>query len=337
MANNDDFAIVVGIGRYSRFSQPLQSPDNDASEIYNWLVDSEKGGFVPPSNIDLIKSSDYPAPESDDVADRPMVRDISDAFTNLISKSQEGRVGRRIYFYFSGHGFGNKINEGGLITADADSLKLEHFFVSSWISWVINAALFDECLLWFDACMATSRIIAPQPCNLRVMNSRRRSEIKIFEGFSARFPAKSTEREFSPGKWQSVFTYTLLNGLYGGAANPQTGNVSTDSLREFLNNTMHTNIPVADANDPDISRNPSIGVCDPFIITQIASPEMILNVAPKYIGQKIEVKDLNLDIIHSETISNTRLRVRAGLGAYQILIGDSQRLLENTGMELNIA
>ena len=57
----DDYAVVVGVARYPELSAEgaaadLEGPDNDAQDVYDWLV-SPDGGGLDPGNVKLLRSA----------------------------------------------------------------------------------------------------------------------------------------------------------------------------------------------------------------------------------------------------------------------------------------
>src|SRR5687768_9924410 len=112
MANTLDYAVVIGIEHYKDVLQPLGGPHGDTTKFVKWLI-SPEGGDIPaknntwinnptnnsPSdNILMLLSSPQYTPGKDDVDD--WMNTVMDDF------KQKGIQGRRLYFYFSGHGIG---------------------------------------------------------------------------------------------------------------------------------------------------------------------------------------------------------------------------------------
>jgi hypothetical protein len=159
-----DYAIVVGISRYPGLTDPegnaanLGGPDNDAAEVKKWLLDPA-GGDVPDDQLTLIQSSAFTA-STDPLEAEPAQARIRKALNKLETKARDNPahtprlpIGRRLYLYFSGHGFAPKPDEGALFTADASPENPLHVYVHAWLSWFRQAGYFEEFVLWMDSCM----------------------------------------------------------------------------------------------------------------------------------------------------------------------------------------
>src|ERR671926_1811296 len=96
-----DYAVVVGISRYPRFSVgDLQAPDRDAQGIYDWLVDPGGGG-LPRANVRLIRQDAFGPPAPGDSTEPTEAR-VQSAL-NWVADQTRDTMGDRLYLYFSGH------------------------------------------------------------------------------------------------------------------------------------------------------------------------------------------------------------------------------------------
>ena len=76
----DDRGIVVGITTYPDIA-PLQGPELDAEDFFDWLT-SSSGGDVPPDQVDKIVSSDFqPSPPA--AAVKLPAQEVAQAFDRL--------------------------------------------------------------------------------------------------------------------------------------------------------------------------------------------------------------------------------------------------------------
>lgn len=157
--NPDDFAIVIGIDKYASLP-PLRSAVSDATQFAKWLI--EVGG-VPDDHIILVKSPPR-LPAQDDLVS-PTVVHVTNALTRLgvIEKMREEsperrRIGRRLYFYFSGHGFGPDPVDVGMLFAHAttDFLK-RNMGLLAYRKMFQNGGLFDEVVYVLDCCRDDER------------------------------------------------------------------------------------------------------------------------------------------------------------------------------------
>src|SRR5882762_2214822 len=106
--NPDHYAIVIGIDGYSQLRR-LRASEKDAKKFASWLK-SDDGGGLPIENIYMILSPpDLPSNPFDA---RPVAYQIDDALTR-IGLTKGGWIGKRLYFYFAGHGFGPNFNDVG--------------------------------------------------------------------------------------------------------------------------------------------------------------------------------------------------------------------------------
>lgn len=107
MAKNDnDYAIVVGVRHYSGLPI-LSGPETDANNIYEWLL-SDTGGGLPKANCHLFLSTENPL--------SPIQDSIDICFGTILNEFQENhKEGRRLYFYFSGHGLGVEFDDTALV------------------------------------------------------------------------------------------------------------------------------------------------------------------------------------------------------------------------------
>src|SRR5262249_20233093 len=156
----DDYAIVVGISQYPGLRVPggesadLQASERDAVAIRDWLVRTDGGGLKP-ENVTLITSSTVP--KTDPATAQPEYRGVKKALRALAEKGVDAQtsedrlpVGRRLYLYFSGHGFSPVLEQPAVFTADASYVAPEHVFVHAWFAWFRTAGYFQEFVLWVD-------------------------------------------------------------------------------------------------------------------------------------------------------------------------------------------
>ena len=276
----DDYAVVVGIGRYPGFgrteSEPrdLNGPDNDANAVYEWLVAAD-GGNVPESNVRLIRSAAF-QPASNALEAMPAKQQITDAFERLDSLAQQNdqngkglRVGRRLYLYMSGHGFSPRRKEAAIFVANATRTRTHNVFATRWQEWFCNAEYFDELVLWMDCCMVFDLTVVPETAGYRIVQGT--SVKKMFSAYAAQFPQQAVEREMpEDNRFHGVFTYALLKGLRGAAANPSTKEVTSASLKSYLYSHMNGFMTPEQRSDPSVSQEPDFGFDDSIVFSTVA-------------------------------------------------------------------
>lgn len=243
-----DYAIVIGISRYAGLAGDsgeaahLEGPDNDADAVSDWLLDPDGGNLVD-RNVVVIKSSDFRADDS-----RPRAAFIQEKFEwleNQVRANAAGEdrppVGRRLYLYLSGHGFTQKVDEGMLFTANATPIRTWHIYANAWLAWFREAGYFEEYVLLMDCCVGWQRSIVAETVPWRSKLSPNPPG-PCFVGIAARSGKKALEREMEDHKIHGVFTWTVLKGLRGAAADAQ-GRITGQSLQDYVFNSMRDFLP----------------------------------------------------------------------------------------------
>lgn len=155
--NDLDYAIAVGISFYPEEWDPLMAAPIDATRFMDWVLDSE-GGDVCPENTRLILTT--AGRQSNAVLDtKPDQDDIDQALIDFgvhpdWDKRWKGKfLGRRLYFYFSGHGFGPESNDVGMLMADAAPDRLQKSMsVRHYRQFFAERPLFEEVVFIVDCC-----------------------------------------------------------------------------------------------------------------------------------------------------------------------------------------
>jgi len=157
-AREYDFALVVGVDHYPRF-RSLQGAVGDATAFHRWVCDPG-GGAVNPARARLIVSKQDPA--------TPVQDQIDEQLLELMIAADQLGGGRRLYFYFSGHGATSPEESGddvALLLATW-SKNLKRFALSSrgYSSELASVGLFEELVIFLDCCRtATVRAGRPAP------------------------------------------------------------------------------------------------------------------------------------------------------------------------------
>lgn len=275
--NPDDYAVVVGIKDYphlgfDRGPAHLNAAALDAIDISVWLGRNDGGGLNP-DHVRTIHSGDF-VEELQQGNPLPNAQRIREAWRWLYGMSEAKRkagkgtkVGRRLYIYMSGHGFGPKMREGALFTADAEEVDPVNCYASGWLEWFQENGYFDEYVLWLDCCMDRQILVTTEATFRRgggVMTPPKATGIY----FAARPPLKTVERPIAAdgGRVHGVFTWTLLQGLAGAAADPGTGEINADNLANYMIHRIKDHLTPQDLNDPDISKEPNIVARDAGLV-----------------------------------------------------------------------
>lgn len=213
----DDYAILVGITRYPVLGD-LQGAEGDACRFREWLIDPA-GGAVPLENVHLIVTSNFHPPEPASVeeagpADSQFKRILNRII--LSNGAQRERAGRRLYLYFSGHGFTTTERpEAALYTAPATLSSPEQIAGTRYLEKLQGAALFEELVLVMDCCRTMevmSQIV--QPVLNLLPNPARANQVRVFKAYGAPNGLLARERRFEPeGRVEGILTHALLAAL----------------------------------------------------------------------------------------------------------------------------
>ena len=298
-----DYALVVGLSHYPAF-ETLEGPVADAEEFHKWLI-AKDGGAVPVKHTKKIVTKPLKR-KTNVTGGKPTSTQIEEFFFGLediANKNQQrgdGRVvGRRLYVFLSGHGFA-LTSGAGLLAANA-SISRPKFHVPGmdWANLFASGCWFEEILLFMDCCRLTpTSSVIPNPPGLQVArNPDPARQCKRLYGFAAPHGRLALERKFGQST-RGVFSMTLMTGLWGAAANPATGEITSESLRGYLFNNMWSFLDPADLQRPEIAREPALEPSTAetgpsFVIAKVAVKNFPVRITPpaKSKGKTINVRD----------------------------------------------
>lgn len=285
-----DYAVVVGIARYPGLSidgmaADLAGPDNDAQAVRDWLVDPDGGG-LDPVNVRLVRSSDFDP--LDPAGPQPATERVEREM-DWIEQQTRATVGGRLYLYFSGHGFAPRLEEGALFTAEATALRPSYVYAHAWLRWFRHAQRFRESVLWMDCCMNYRQSI---PTNEVLIRTQVGTGVPgpAFVALAAQTKS-ALEHTMADGRVHGVFTWTLLKGLRGGAADER-GRVTGDSLRTFLHNVMPEFLPDAVRRAGSVDLQPHVRADEGLVFRQLPAPprhRVRLTVPPTAVGARLRI------------------------------------------------
>jgi uncharacterized caspase-like protein len=272
--NADDYAILVGIARYPELGEggtalDLKGSTNDVDAVSAWLEDPNGGGLLR-ANIKAVPSNAAAARAADAT---PSINELEAALANLDDIAQTNkragkgqRVGRRLYIYMSGHGFSPARERGCLYAANAQERLGHNVHASGWLAWLQDAGYFREFVLWMDCCMNRVSFLPPRDPPLPPVNVPAPPG-PTFVAFAAQRPLKAVETAIAEdgGKHHGVFTWALLEGLRGAAADSN-GRVTGRSLADWIRNAQAGRMGERDRKDPDVSKEPEVVREDPALI-----------------------------------------------------------------------
>lgn len=233
--NPDDFAILIGISSYPQTLPELPSAEHDVAQFSRWLL--EVGG-LPPENIRTVLST----PESTKENPIPVQLTVERAMERLqIGRclSQGQRRGRRLYFYFSGHGLGNEFDDVAMLLADfSDFRQKGNIGLRGYRRMFRQAGTFDEVFYFLDCCRDHSRLAQAMDPGFTVLPPPTPRETRDVVVMAAPWGAQAFAAPV-PGtpRHSSLLTRALLEGMgLDGtpmAIDPQ-GRVSTTTLWSYL-------------------------------------------------------------------------------------------------------
>lgn len=334
-----DRALIVGINRYPGIEN-LQGPENDANDFYDWVT-SAAGGGVDPANAKRLRSSDFPPVAPRD--ERPAQEQVNDFFTDIDEaadrNNNEGlgsglRAGRRLWMFFSGHGFAPSLETSGVLMANATLKRIFNIAAARWADQIFQGGWFDEVVLFQDACR--SRIAAANLTEpfFRPRNATR-PDSKRFYAFSSRDQKLSKELPCPDGKVRGVFAATLLDGLRGAAREPVTKAITARSLRTYLQDNMKNRLSDADRANPDIAQDPDFRDPHAFdIVPATAAAVERYRVAIQLPAANLNValQDGGFQPIPTVDPVPQLLSVDLPRGLYRIVVqGGAERLFQVTG------
>jgi Caspase domain len=245
-----DYAIVIGLNDYPSFGargRPLDGAIEDATRFGLWLTDGAVGGGLPEANCKLIRSTTQPL--------GPTREAIDIALDAILTRAEE-TGGRRLYFYFSGHGQARLRDDVALCLSHWSTIRFRHAALSSesYRDMLLRCSPFSELVILLDCCRIRSvdatGLASEIGCAVPVDDAGSK---RFLVGYAAEFQSAAMEAEAAGGAGlddegpivRGHFTEALLSGLYGGAARDE-GGVTARGLKRYLEN----NVPrIARASD----------------------------------------------------------------------------------------
>jgi uncharacterized caspase-like protein len=287
----DHFGIAIGIDTYPSL-RPLRSSVSDATTFLLWLTD-EEGGNVEPGNVRLISSPEAIAADPFDA--RPVQMEIDRALRDFGALTGN-RIGKRLYFYFAGHGFGPSFDNVGMLMAGAsmDMLKF-NIGLRNYRDYFHETGLFDEVIFIVDCCRDNAReeqtaspVFKAQPV------AGRAAKVVDFVALAAGYG----EKAFAPvsvvdGERRGILTQAVLEALRGEpAALDPAGRVTAATLQKYVKDRVKV-IALDEKlrQDPELPQNP-----DPDLVLRVVDPSTLKKllvhiIAPPGLTGELIVRD----------------------------------------------
>lgn len=247
--NEHDYAIAVGIRLYSDFEE-LKTAPQDATRFIEW-VSAENGGGVPEKNTKLLITRLETAPDNS-IDWKPDQDDITQALIEFgvrkgWKQKWEGRngekfLGRRLYFYFAGHGYGHTTTDVGMLMADVatDFVPAKSESLELYRAFFARRALFEEIIFILDCCRD------PLPTGIHANGSLRGPIFDLPEAtppldvaelvvLAAAYGRKAYET-LDPGTKETsgVLTRILLMALRDGTSMDDRGRVTPRAIKAYF-------------------------------------------------------------------------------------------------------
>ena len=218
-----DFALVVGVEHYPSFSG-LRGAAADARAFHDWVC-SPDGGAVPPQNTRLIVSTENPV--------APIHDQIDDGLKELMLAADRAGGGRRLYFYFSGHGATDEDqppDDVALLLANWSVYRARVGLSSAkYRGRLAGLQLFEEVAMFLDCCRSTAHDAEGLPLTVSLPGRQSAAcPTRTFIAFATEAARPAFERPIN-GAWQGVFTRRLLAILRGSP-----DGITADELKRRL-------------------------------------------------------------------------------------------------------
>lgn len=227
-----DFALVIGLNHYEHSSlNNLTSAIDDAKAMRDWFIDPKKGR-IEPDNCIVVTSTEDPI--------QPEKHIIDKALEEIYIKAMGNGGGRRLYFYFSGHGFSHKMEDNTLVISDwFPPLRFNNALNSKKYMEVIQeSGVFREILFFLDCCRSRKIKCSGQgPAMQFPKPDEDLPPAQNVIAFAAEYNNPAYEAQYNidnDGIVRSYFTKALLEGLNGVKdAKNENGEVTLDSLDKY--------------------------------------------------------------------------------------------------------
>ncbi len=234
-----DYALVIGLNDYPRFGaagRPLTGAIEDAQSVAVWLQDADTGGGLPNGHCRLVVSTPEPL--------QPDRRVIDEALEAIWNDAKVGG-GRRMYFYFSGHGQAKSPSDVALCLCHwSSTFRYAALSSHGYRDFLMSCTPFTEIVILLDCCRVRSIDATGSStelsCPIAVEDAGAK---RVFVAHAAEFQSAAYEAAVDPNAGEEGpvarghFTQALLAGLRGGAARPA-GGVTARDLKRYLENEV---------------------------------------------------------------------------------------------------
>lgn len=234
-----DYAILVGISRYPNpgFSD-LEGPSNDVELFEAWLRSPEGGGITQAGHImKLLSPKPYPDPILPDEAP-PTYEEFKRLFRRFC-KPFEQAPGRRLYLYFSGHGFSERQRaepHAAIYTADAEDGWPENIPGTDYAQRAMRKGWFQEVVLVMDCCRDSEiNRKSAKPNMDESFDEGAAAQGKLLAFYAAPFGGKAQERTIpeAQGTVHGLLTWALIEALRKAPCDAS-GRLTGTGVKDYL-------------------------------------------------------------------------------------------------------
>ncbi|MCY7376639.1 MAG: caspase family protein [Pyrinomonadaceae bacterium] len=235
-----DYAIVIGINAYSKLPA-LSAAQSDAADFIEWLLDANGGGLSV-NEVKEVKSPETPwshptqaKPVQDDIIQKLQEIEIGNG------TSPQPKIGRRLYFYFAGHGFGPKAMDVGMLMANAaEPAFMNNLGLFPCREFFRKHYLFDEVIFILDCCRDAGYSTVSTRGFQPLLETEQPMAVPPVEDFiilATPFGEKSFAKfDDKLNKRRGLLTRAVLEAFKGEPrAADGRGNITAFSLRNYVN------------------------------------------------------------------------------------------------------
>ncbi len=226
------YAVIVGISTYQHIPQ-LKYADRDAKAFYDFLL-SKSGGSIDSDNIKLLlneKATGYA---------------IRSAINHWLMEEKKPQRNDVVYIYFAGHGDALSAEESYLLGWDTDNgdpnvvydggYNIDIYHLKLRIKKLTDDGV--KVILITDACRGNEL----PPGGEKGRQSLESNIMEMKEGeiqFTSCSAGEVSLEDRAWGGGRGLFSYWLINGLYGLADKNNDGFVTVGELKEYLTDSVN--------------------------------------------------------------------------------------------------
>jgi hypothetical protein len=231
--NAEDHAIVVGINTYP-WLRILRAALTDAARFAEWLVQPDGGG-LPQENVKTIFGPD--ALPANPFEIRPIQEEIDDHLSQIGVELNE-RIGRRLYFYFAGHGIGPSFDDVGMLMAHAAPRRLKrNIGLARYRDYFHEHAVFDEVVFILDCCRDRARGVETAGPDFVNAGTGPVGQVRDLTIMAAAYGEKAFEPvsgDSAAAEPRGLLTAAVLEGLRSPDAADGLGRITSRSLEDYI-------------------------------------------------------------------------------------------------------